>query len=72
MHLAVMGDPRSECSVSTRGCTPCLRHVSPIKVSGQAGGLALRHHPSGGVAAVDVQDHVQIRSTATSPARGAE
>ena len=29
MHLAVTGDPRSECSVSPWGCTPCLRHVSP-------------------------------------------
>ena len=30
------------------------------QASGQACGFALRHHPSGDVAAEDVQDHVEV------------
>ena len=44
VHLLVMGAPRSECRVRTRGLPPCLRQVCSISVSncGRAPWMAFR------------------------------
>ena len=58
--LLVIEGPRSECMVSWSGSIPCRRQVSAIRLLGQRGALPRGQHPAGHIAAVDVQEDVEV------------
>ena len=67
--LAIIGDPRSEWMVSWLGSTPCFSIVSAIRASAGSARSARASIQPGDVAAVDVDDRVEVE---VGPLRRAE